>query len=64
MSLTQIKQAAGDLTEQEQRELIAYLVAMQTEKDASFRSKLAAKIDDRDPANWMELKDLEKRYGG
>jgi hypothetical protein len=37
---------------------------MQTERDASFRDELAVKIDDRDPANWMELKDLEKRYGG
>jgi hypothetical protein len=63
MSLTQIKQAASSLPEQEQRELIAYLVALQTENDNCFKRKLATKIDDRDPAHWMELKDLEKRYG-
>jgi len=46
-----------------QRELIAYLVARQTESDEAFKKELAAKIDDRDPAHWMELHDAKKRYG-
>ena len=63
MSLTQLKQAAANLPSKEQRELIAYLVARQTARDDAFKRELAAKIDDRDPAHWMELNDAKKRYG-
>ena len=58
MSLTQLKHEAARLPEKQRRELMAYLVALQTEKDGAFRRKLAAKIDDRDPAHWMELNDV------
>jgi len=51
------------LPAKQRRELIGYLVALQTEKDEDFKKKLAAKIDDRDPAHWLELSDVRKRYG-
>ena len=62
MSLAQLKQEAEHLPLKEQRELIAYLVARQTERDQDFKEKLAAKIDDRDPAHWAELDDVQKRF--
>ena len=62
MSIVQLKDEAAHLPPPEQRELIAFLVALQTDKDEQFKEKLAAKIDDRDPAYWMELNDLRKRY--
>lgn len=62
MSLTQLKDEAAHLPSKEQRELIAFLIALQTNKDQEFKEKLAAKIDDRDPASWMDLKDVQKRY--
>ena len=62
MSLTQMKDEAAHLPFKEQRELIAFLVALQTEKDQEFKEKLATKIDDRDPARWMDLEDARKRY--
>jgi hypothetical protein len=62
MSLTQIKDQAAHLQSREQRELIAFLIALQTEKDEEFKSTLARKIDDADPSHWVELGDLEKRY--
>ncbi|PYK96001.1 MAG: hypothetical protein DME19_21200 [Verrucomicrobia bacterium] len=62
MSLTQMKDEAAHLPLKEQRELIAFLVALQTEKDQEFKQKLATKIDDRDPAHWMDLEDARKRY--
>lgn len=64
MSLTELKHQAASLPAKQQRELVAYLVALQTEKDEDFKKKLAAKIDDRDPAHWMELNEVQKRYGG
>lgn len=61
MSLTQLKDQAAHLPSQEQRELIAYLIALQTSADDAFQAKLAAKIDDLDPANWVELGEAQKR---
>ena len=62
MWLTQLKDEAARLPSKEQRELIAFLVSLQTAKDEEFRKKLAAKIDDRDPDHWIELNDLQKRH--
>lgn len=64
MSITQIKQAAAKLSPKQRRELMAYLIALQTENDRGFKEQLAAKIDDRDPAHWFELNEVKKRYGG
>ena len=61
MSLDQLKERVLELTAQERRQLMAFMVALETEQDAQFRSELARKIDDRNPANWVELDELEKR---
>jgi len=61
MSLTQLKDEAAQLPSQEQRELIAYLIALQTSGDEAFKAMLAARIDDPNPANWVELDDAQKR---
>jgi len=62
MSLTQLKDEAAHLPLAEQRELIAFLIARQTEQDEAFRRELARKIDDSDTSHWVELDDLQKRY--
>ena len=61
MSLAQLKDQAAHLPTPEQRELIAYLISLQTAADSAFKDTLARKIDDTDPAHWVELDDLEKR---
>ncbi len=61
MSLDQLKERVVELTAQERRQLMAFMVALETEQDQQFRSELARKIDDRNPANWVELDELEKR---
>jgi hypothetical protein len=62
MSLAKLKDQAAHLPHKERRELIAFLVALQTAHDSAFAKELAAKIDDRDPAHWVDLEDLQKRY--
>lgn len=62
MSLTQLKDQAAHLPFKEQRELIAFLVSLATDKDEGFKKSLAAKIDDKNPANWVELDELQKRF--
>ncbi|MBA2268996.1 MAG: hypothetical protein H0W20_00140 [Chthoniobacterales bacterium] len=59
-----MKNEAADLPSKEQRELIAYLIALQTARDEEFKTKLAGKIDDSDPAHWVTLDDAQKRYAG
>ncbi len=62
MSLTQIKDQVAHLHSAEQRELIAFLISRQTEQDENFKQTLTGKIDDTNPANWVELDDLRNRY--
>ena len=52
------RSSCAALTPAEQRQLIACLVAVQTDNDEAFKSKLAGKIDDRNPENWVELDEL------
>jgi len=61
MSLAQLKDQAAQLPAAEQRDLVAFLVARQTEMDEGFQQALARKIDDRDPSHWVELDELRKR---
>jgi hypothetical protein len=62
MSLAQLKDEAAHLQPSEQRELIAFLVARQTEQDEDFKRTLAEKIDNTDQSNWVEFDELQKRY--
>ena len=62
MSLAQLKDQAAHLPPIEQRELIAFLIARQTEGDENFKRVLAEKIDDADPSHWVELDELQARY--
>lgn len=61
MSFTELKDQAIQLPPGEQRQLIACLVAVQTENDQAFQRKLASKIDNRSPENWVELDELKAR---
>lgn len=62
MSLTQLKDQAAHLPFKEQRELIAFLISLRTDQDEDLKKTLAAKIDDKNPANWVELDELSKRF--
>lgn len=62
MSLAQLKDQAAHLQAAERRELIAFLVSIQTSQNDEFQSDLARKIDDQNPTHWVELNDLQKRY--
>jgi hypothetical protein len=62
MSLAELKEEAANLRPAERRELMAYLVWRQNSEDAEGMAELAAKIDDKDPSRWVDLKDLQKRY--
>ncbi len=62
MSLAQLKDQAAELSPTEQGELMAFLGSIQIAADDEFRAELTRKIDDQNPANWLELDDLKKRW--
>jgi hypothetical protein len=62
VSLAQLKARAARLPINEQRELIAFLIARQTAQDPDFKHTLSRKIDDTTPSNWVELSEVQKRY--
>jgi len=62
MSLKQLKEEIAHLPLGEQRELVAYIVSIQVNQDGTFKQRMAQKIDDTNPDNWIELDDLKKRY--
>lgn len=62
MSLAQLKQEAVELSPAEQGELMAFLGSIQLAHDDELRADLTDKIDDNDPANWVDLNALQKRW--
>ncbi|HEV7403034.1 MAG TPA: hypothetical protein VGO11_08920 [Chthoniobacteraceae bacterium] len=62
MSLAQIKEQLTHLPDEEQREVITFLLSRQADKDDDFKKFAANRIDDKDPANWVELSELRKRF--
>ncbi|MBI4327182.1 MAG: hypothetical protein HY674_18250 [Chloroflexi bacterium] len=61
MSLDQLKDQVTQLAPQERRELMAYMVSLQTGRDDEFKKQLAQKIDDSDLTHWVELDDLRRK---
>lgn len=60
MSLAQLKDQVLLLPQDEQRELISFLVAQRQTQER--RELLARKIDDNDPSHWITLDDLRKQF--
>lgn len=63
MSFEDVMAEVQTLGEGERRRLMAMLVAMQDKDDSSHAERLAAKIDDQNPENWISLEDAEKKLG-
>ena len=62
MSLSQLKAQTAQLQPSQQRQLIAYLVAEQAKKDEGVQAAMARKIDDRDPARWVDSDEARQRW--
>lgn len=59
MSLETLKRELAGLSAPDRRALMGYLASLNlTEED---RRDLARKIDDRNPANWMTLEELDAK---
>jgi hypothetical protein len=61
MSLAELKQEAEQLTPEERRHLTAHLVALERKSDPSFKQRLADKIDDKTPGQWVDIEQITFR---
>ena len=59
MSIQQIKDEAASLSEQQRRELIAYLVSLGRKSDPAYWDKIEAGIADQDPRRWVGGESLD-----
>jgi len=63
MSVEELERELSELADAERHRIMAYLVAIEDQKHAEYLSKLARKIDDKDPSHWITLEELEKKLG-
>jgi hypothetical protein len=61
MSIEALKQELANLGDVERHHIMAYLVSIEDQKSADYQAKMAGKIDDKNPANWITFEELEKR---
>jgi len=61
MSIEELQAEAEKLLPDERRRLAAYLVKLRHQERDGYRKRMAAKIDDKDPANWASLEDFDRR---
>jgi hypothetical protein len=61
MNIQEIKSELESLPAEERRRLAAFLVSLRHRDLADYRARMAAKIDDRSPENWVTLEELDQR---
>jgi hypothetical protein len=68
MSVQEIKQKLAALPRSEQDEVIAYVFHLRHEDDTEYRSKIARRLEDRQPSHWLSPdqfeSELDKRDAG
>jgi hypothetical protein len=61
MSIDAIKQELSGLDAFHRNQIVAFLLSIDDQRDANYRTSLTRKIDDRDSSNWATLEDLDKK---
>jgi hypothetical protein len=63
MSMAEIMREVADWPSKRQNELAAFLLHLRLEKDSAWRSEMTRRIDDKNPANWVPLREWKKASG-
>ena len=61
MKLDELQREAEQLSPEEQRKLIGFLVAMDLRRVDGYREELSRRLDDQDPDAWITLNEAERR---
>ena len=60
MSMAELMREVAALPLQQQNELAAFLLHLRLQHDTEWKSEMARRIDDKNPANWVSLEDWKK----
>jgi hypothetical protein len=61
VSIEELQMQLRDLPLDERRQLTAFLLSLRHKELSGYREELAAKIDDKDAANWVSFEEFDKR---
>jgi hypothetical protein len=61
MSVQEIRAEVEAMPADERRRLAAFLVSLRHKDLADYRARMAQKIDDDSPANWVTLEEMDHR---
>ncbi|HAV65206.1 MAG TPA: hypothetical protein DCY13_22895 [Verrucomicrobiales bacterium] len=62
MSMDELRSSVARLSEQQQNELIAYVIHLRHQRDAAARRELASRLDRQDPKDWASLDSLKESW--
>ncbi len=62
MSIAELKAEVDRLSDEDRKQLTAYIVAKNRLLDPETRRKLTEKINDKNPDHWLTLEEVEKRF--
>jgi hypothetical protein len=60
MKLADLQREAEQLSPDEQRKLIGFLVGISMRRDESYRAMITSRLDDKNPENWISLQDAKR----
>lgn len=61
MSIQEIRSEVQALSVDERRRLAAFLVSLRHKDLADYRARMAQRIDDHSPENWVTLEEMDQR---
>jgi hypothetical protein len=61
VSIQEIKTEIEALSAEDRKRLAAFLVSLRHKELAEYRTRMAQKIDDKNPENWSSIEELDQR---
>jgi hypothetical protein len=62
MNMAEIMKEVSGWSDVEQSQLMGYLLQLRHQRDPQWKSSMADRIDDRDPAHWTSLETLHEKF--
>jgi hypothetical protein len=60
MSMAELMRIVAGLPEAQQNELAAFLLHLRLQQDSGWRTEMAQRIDNPNPAHWVSLEEWKK----
>ena len=63
MSVDELMREIASLGQEDRRKIAAYLVTLEDANRPGYKEELARRADEKDPAKWLSLEELDQRLG-